>query len=187
MTVVFATGKSGKSTPSVSSESINRSPEQRRRSKSILKRHQNQAASQAVLQDSQSSIGSNGGGAGVGTPSCVNHTSRIGIRRTGHVDPETEKLIPDNLSDCSPGKSPMTPPQQQHPSQQQQQPSSQQQQHKHNNNNNNNGKNGGRTASNRAPVEVALLQDLLEDSGGPIFICPPPPPMNDNTSDKRYS
>lgn len=204
------TGKSGKSTPSVSTESINRSPEPHRRAKSILKRHQNQGSSQAT-QDSLSG----------------NH-ARIGIRRTAHVDPETEKLIPDNLSDCSPGKSPMSPQQQpqqqqhQPPQQQQQQPSplplplplplpqpvhpqqlrhnnnlhhlqQQQQQHqnhhRHNNNSHHNNNNNGRTTSGgggRAPVEVALLQDLLEDSGGPIFICPPPPPMNDNT-DKRYS
>ncbi|XP_022167207.1 potassium voltage-gated channel protein Shab isoform X2 [Myzus persicae] len=202
------TGKSGKSSPSVSAESINRSPEQHRRSKSILKRHQNQGSSQ-TSQDSPSG----------------NH-ARIGIRRTAHVDPETEKLIPDNLSDCSPGKSPMSPQQQQQPQQQQpplplplplpqqqprhnnnhhqqqqQQQQQQQNHHRHNNNhhhnNNNNGGGGGggggRTTGGgsgggvgRAPVEVALLQDLLEDSGGPIFICPPPPPMNDNT-DKRYS
>ncbi|CAI6344889.1 unnamed protein product [Macrosiphum euphorbiae] len=194
------TGKSGKSSPSVSAESINRSPEPHRRSKSILKRHQNQGSSQ-TSQDSPSG----------------NH-ARIGIRRTAHVDPETEKLIPDNLSDCSPGKSPMSPQQQQQQlqpplqeqqqQQQQQQPQSplQQQQPRHNNNhhhhqqqnhhrrnnnhhhnNNNNGRTtGGGSGGGRAPVEVALLQDLLEDSGGPIFICPPPPPMNDNT-DKRYS
>ncbi|KAL4143588.1 hypothetical protein QTP88_005906 [Uroleucon formosanum] len=195
------TGKSGKSSPSVSAESINRSPEPHRRSKSILKRHQNQGSTQ-TSQDSPSG----------------NH-ARIGIRRTAHVDPETEKLIPDNLSDCSPGKSPMSPQQQhQQPQQeqQQQQPSPlplplqqqhpqqprhnnnhhhQQQNHHHHrrnnnnhhhNNNNNDRTTGGGSGVGRAPVEVALLQDLLEDSGGPIFICPPPPPMNDNT-DKRYS
>ncbi|XP_029343502.1 potassium voltage-gated channel protein Shab isoform X2 [Acyrthosiphon pisum] len=200
------TGKSGKSSPSVSAESINRSPEPHRRSKSILKRHQNQGSSQ-TSQDSPSG----------------NH-ARIGIRRTAHVDPETEKLIPDNLSDCSPGKSPMSPQQQQQQQlqpplqeQQQQQPQSplplplqqqhpqqprhnnnhhhqQQNHHRRNNNHLHNNNNNGRTTGGgsggggggRAPVEVALLQDLLEDSGGPIFICPPPPPMNDNT-DKRYS
>ncbi|XP_060878701.1 potassium voltage-gated channel protein Shab isoform X2 [Metopolophium dirhodum] len=205
------TGKSGKSSPSVSAESINRSPEPHRRSKSILKRHQNQGSSQ-TSQDSPSG----------------NH-ARIGIRRTAHVDPETEKLIPDNLSDCSPGKSPMSPQQQQQQQQlqpplqeqQQQQPQSplplplplplqqqhpqqprhnnnhhhqQQNHHRRNNNHHHNNNNNGRTTGGgsgvggggRAPVEVALLQDLLEDSGGPIFICPPPPPMNDNT-DKRYS
>ncbi|KAL5241909.1 hypothetical protein ACI65C_009319 [Semiaphis heraclei] len=187
------TGKSGKSSASVSAESINRSPEPHRRSKSILKRHQNQGSSQ-TSQDSPSG----------------NHGARIGIRRTAHVDPETEKLIPDNLSDCSPGRSPMSPqqqPQQHQPSQQQQlppalplpalpqqQPRHNNNHHRHNsnhrlNNNHNNNNNNGRTTGGgvgRAPVEVALLQDLLEDSGGPIFICPPPPPMNDNT-DKTYS
>lgn len=160
--VVFP-GKSGKSTPSVSAESINRSPEPHRRSKSILKRHQNQAAAQAaLLQDSQS-----GNGGGNGNPTTTNTHTRMGIRRTAHVDPETEKLIPDNLSDCSPGKSPMSPQQRQSP--------------QHNNNRTTGGGGGG-----RAPIEVALLQDLLQDTGGPIFICPPPPPMTDNT-DKRYS
>ncbi|VVC25946.1 Potassium channel, voltage dependent, Kv,Voltage-gated potassium channel,Potassium channel tetramerisation- [Cinara cedri] len=184
------TGKNGKSTPSVSAESINRSPETHRRSKSILKRHQNsQAASQAALLLQQDTSHQSGG------PPCssssANSHPRIGIRRTAHVDPETEKLIPDNLSDCSPGKSPLSP----------QQP--QQQQHNHhnsynnnhnmrNNNNNNNGRiaggggSGAAGAGGRAPIEVALLQDLLEDSGGPIFICPPPPPMTDN-GDQRYS
>lgn len=172
----FCAGKNGKSTPSASAESINRSPETHRRSKSILKRHQNsQATSQAaLLQDSQSGNPSSGGG-----------HPRIGIRRTAHVDPETEKLIPDNLSDCSPGKGPLSP---------QRQPQ-QRQQHNHNNNNNNNTNNNNNNNNNRiaggggggrAPIEVALLQDLLEDSGGPIFICPPPPPMTDN-NDKRYS
>ncbi|XP_050429743.1 potassium voltage-gated channel protein Shab isoform X2 [Adelges cooleyi] len=88
-------GKSGKSTPSASVESINRSPEKHQRSKSILKRHQNQVPPQA--QDSLQTSGPNGG-----KVNPVNH--RIGIRRMTHVDPETEKLIPDNLSDCSPGK-----------------------------------------------------------------------------------
>lgn len=164
--VDFLTGKNGKSTPSVSAESINRSPEQHRRSKSILKRHQNQAAAQLQQDSLQQS--------NVQLPS-----SRIGIRRTAHVDPETEKLIPDNLSDCSPGKSPMSPqqPQPQHLHHHHQH------QHHHHNNNNNRGIIGG----GRAPVEVALLQDLLEDSGGPIFICPPPPPMTADNSDKRYS
>ncbi|XP_050533911.1 potassium voltage-gated channel protein Shab isoform X2 [Daktulosphaira vitifoliae] len=140
-------GKSGKSSPSVSAESISHSPEKHQRSKSILKRHQNSMNHpQSQLDSVQSSVGIKN-----------NPTShRIGIRRMTHVDPETEKLIPDNLSDCSPGKSPM------------QQRSN--------------------SVIDTTAVEVALLQDLLQDqSSGPIYICPPPPPMNDANDDKRYS
>lgn len=176
------TGKSGKSTASVSAESIERSPEPHRRSKSILKRHQNQAASQAAAallqqqhhqhhqqQQDSSSVNDH--------PPPGNHGHRmVGIRRTARVDPETEKLIPDSASDCSPGKSPMSPLQQ--PPQPQPRPVPVAAAANNNNN---------RTGGGRGPVEVSLLQDLLEDTGGPIFICPPPPPMSAGDSDKRYS
>lgn len=158
--MVFLAGKNGKSTPSVSAESIeNRSPEQRRRSKSILKRHHQQQNQQPKTSSAAVASSSSSSQTPQGSPTAANPVNhRIGIRRTTHVDPETEKLIPDNASDCSPGRSPR--------------PSSPQHRQLH-----------------QSHDEVALLQDLLHESAGrPIYICPPPPPMSGHgDGDRRPS